>query len=103
MPVPTAFLNRAVDPSPSLRVKLWPESDEKPQTVKVQHVLGARPKGEARDYLNSLAEHSALRELLDFYRKHDGLQFCRTFDSRHDEMRPLLELKPAASLASFTG
>jgi hypothetical protein len=30
------------------------------------------------------------------------LQFCKTFDSRHDEVRPLLELKPAESIASFT-
>jgi hypothetical protein len=103
MAVPTAFLDRASDPSPSLRVKFWPESDEKPQTIKVEHVLGARPTGGSREYLNSLAEYPALRELLGFYKKSDGLQFCRTFDSRHGEVRPLLELKPAESLASFTG
>src|SRR5262245_59751961 len=103
MAVPTALLDRAADPSPSLRVKFWPESDEKPQTIKVEHVLGARSAGEGRDYQNSLAEYSALRELLGFYKKHNGLQFCRTFDSRYDEVRPLLELKPAECIASFTG
>lgn len=102
MAVPKEFLDCAADLSPSLRVKLWPESDEKPQTIKVEHVLGARQTVEGRDYLKSLAKYSALRELLGFYKKHDGLQFCRTFDSRYDEVRPLLEIKPAESVYSFT-
>jgi hypothetical protein len=103
MAVPKALLDRAADPSPSLRVKFWPESDEKPQTIKVEHLLGACPTGADRDYLNSLLEYSALGELLDFYKRYDGMQLYRTFDSRYDEVRPLMELKPAESIVSFTG
>jgi len=44
-----------------------------------------------------------LRELLQFYKKHDGVQFCRTYDSLHDEIRPLVELKPVESIRAFTG
>jgi hypothetical protein len=102
MAVPKAFLDRTADPSPTLRVMFSPDSDEKPQTIKVEHLLAARPTRNGRDYLNSLAEHPALREFLGFYKKHNGLQFCRTFDSRYDDVRPLLELKPADSIASFT-
>ncbi len=102
MPVPKVFLDRALDASPALRIKFDPESDEKPQTVKVAHCLGSRPAREGREYLNSLRGHAALAELVAFYEEHDGLQFCNTFDSRHDEVRPILELKPAESLAGFT-
>jgi hypothetical protein len=84
-------------------VKFSPESDEKPQMIKVEHLLGTRPTGKVRDYLKSLAEYPALAELVGFYKKHNGLQFCRTFDSIHDEVRPLLELKPAQSIDSFSG
>jgi hypothetical protein len=83
MALPNALLDRAVDPSPWLRVKFWPESDEKPQTIKVEHLLGARPTRAGRNYLNSLVEYSALGELLDFYERYDGMQFCRTFDCRY--------------------
>jgi hypothetical protein len=103
MAVVKAILDRAADPSPSLRVKFSPKSDEEPKTIKVEHAFAVRPAGEGRDYLDSLAEYSALSELLDFYDKYNGMQFCRTFDSRYDEVRPLLELKPAESIASFTG
>jgi hypothetical protein len=103
MVVPNAFLDRAADPSPSLRVKFSPDSDEKPQTIKVEHSLGALPTDAGRNYLNSLSEHSALGELLDFYKMYNGMQFCRTFDSRYGRVRPLLELKPAESIAGFTG
>jgi hypothetical protein len=102
MPVRKAFLDRVLDPSPALRVKYWPESDEMPRTVEVAHRLGSVPVGEGRDYLNSLRGHAALAEFVEFYENHDGLQFCRTFDSRFDEVRPLLEFKPAESLAGFT-
>jgi hypothetical protein len=102
MTVPKAFLERATDPTPALRVKFRPESDEKPRMIKVEHLLGARPTGQGRDYLNSLANHPALGEFLDFYKKHNGGQLCRTVDSRHDEVRPLLELKPAESISRFT-
>jgi hypothetical protein len=103
MAVPKAFLDRAADPSPSLRVKWWPESNEKPQTIKVEHLPGARPTGAGRNYLNSLPKSSTLCEFLDFYKKCNGMQICRTFNSMHDEVRPLLELKPVESFASFTG
>jgi hypothetical protein len=103
MAVPNALLDRAADPSPSLRVKFSPESDEKPQTINVEHLLGAPPTGAGRHFLNTLVEYPALGELLDFYKKYNGMQFCRTFNSRYDEVRPLLELKPAESVASFTG
>jgi hypothetical protein len=101
MVIPKAFLDRATDPSPGLRVKYWPESDEKSRPIRVEHLIGAHPTNETRNYLNSLAEHSALHELLEFYKKHNGLQFCRTYDSRYDEVRPLLELKPAESIPNF--
>ena len=87
MPIPKAFLDRTLDPSPSLRVKFQPESDEEPRTVEVAHRLGSRPVPEGRDDLNSLRGHAALAELVEFYANHDGLQFCRTFDSRFDEVR----------------
>lgn len=102
MVVPTAFLDLAADPSPSLRVMFSPDSNEIPQTIKIEHLLGSRPIGAGRNYLRSFADCLALGEMLDFYKKHNGMQFCRTFDSRYDEVRPLLELKPAESIASFT-
>jgi hypothetical protein len=102
MAVPNAILVRAADRSPVLRMQFSPGSDEIPQTIKVEHLLGAPPSPEGHNYLDSLAEYPALAQFLDFYRRHNGLQFCRTFDSRHDEVRPLLELKPAEAIASFT-
>jgi hypothetical protein len=100
---PNALLDRAADPSPSLLVKYDPESNEKPRTIEVEHSLGACPTDAGRGYLNSLADCSALDELLDFYEKYNGIQFCRTFDARYGEVRPLLELKAAESIAGFTG
>lgn len=102
MPIPKSFLDRAADPSPSLQVKFWSDPEEKPLAVQVEHRLGKRPSKAGRDYLKSLAEHRSLREFIGFYKKHNGFQFCRTFDSGFDEVRPLLEFKPAESIASFT-
>lgn len=102
MAMPTTFLGRVADPSPSLRVKFWPESDEKPQTIKVEHVLGTRATREGRDYLKSLEKYPALSDLLRFYKKHDGLQFCRTFGSKNIEACSLVDFKPADSIESFT-
>jgi hypothetical protein len=101
--VPRAFLARARDRAPILRAKFSPQSDEKPQTVEVMHELGSRPTREGREFLSSLAPNRALEDFLEFYRKHDGVELCRTFDARYDEVRPLLELKSAASIAAFTG
>src|SRR5262245_5736477 len=103
MAVPQAFLDRVADPSPALRVKTWPGAREKPLTVKVEHRLGSRPTRQARQNLDTLRGHDSLRELLQFYKKHDGVQFCRTYDSLHDEIRPLVELKPVESIRAFTG
>jgi hypothetical protein len=102
MPVPKAFLDRALDASPALRFKFDPESGEIPRTVEVAHRLGSSPVLEGRDYLNSLRGHAALAEFVEFYQNHNGLQFCRTFDSRFDEVRPLLEFRPAESIVGFT-
>ena len=52
--------------------------------------------------MNSLSGHAALVEFVEFYENYDGVQFCVTFDSRFDEVRPLLELKPAESIGGFT-
>jgi hypothetical protein len=102
MSIPKAFLDRALDPSPALRVKFSPGSSERPRKIRVEHQLGQPPGREGREYLNSLRTHAALAEFRQFYKKHDGLQLCRTLDSRYDEVRPLLEFKPAESIDQFT-
>lgn len=96
------ILDRLRDPSPALLVKFMRESDETPQEIKTEHVLGSRPDTQSRGYLKSLEATPDLNEFVDFYNRHDGFQFCRTFHSRHKEVRPLLELKAAAGIDSFT-
>lgn len=50
---------------------------KKPQKIKVEHLINPRPAADGCDQLKSFAEHPALRQLLEFYKKHNGMQLCR--------------------------
>lgn len=102
MNIRASFIQRASDTSPAINAAFRPDSGEKPTTIKVEHRLGSPADRAGRQYLRSLNAHAELAELIEFYKLHDGVQFCRTRDARHDEVRPMLELKPASTLAEFT-
>lgn len=95
------FLRLFSDPAPALRIKFSP-SDEQAKTVRVHHSLGPQPDAASRKYLEALLPHQNLSEFCEFYQKHDGAELCTTFDARCGRDRPLLELKPAKSIAAFT-
>lgn len=95
------FLELFSDPVPALRVKFRP-TDDQVKTIRVRHKLGTSADASSQEFLSSLGPRAEPRELRDFYLKHDGLELCRTHDGRYGEERPLLELKPAKSIARFT-
>lgn len=102
MALPQVLLDRILDPAPALLVKFRPESNETPRTIAVEHVPGPKPTEKCRAYLDFLQNHSALHGFLEFFQKHNGLQLCRTLDSKYGEVRPLLELMPLERIQGFT-
>jgi len=100
--ISSSFTDIFRHPSPALAAQFCKDSDETPTTVTVEHVLGTHPSPAGLEFLNTLSPHKPLSEFVAFYRDHDGVEFCRTFDSRFDEIRPLLEFKTAEGISEFT-
>ncbi len=71
-------------------------------TVPVEHRLGLAPTPVGREYMKTLRSYAAVDVFLEFYENHNGLQFCRAFNSLFDEARPLVELKPAERIREFS-
>lgn len=95
------FLRLFSDPAPALRIKFSP-SDEHAKTVRVRHSLGPLPDAASCKYLEALLPNQNLSEFCEFYQQHDGAELCTTFDARCGRDRPLLQFKPANSIAAFT-
>lgn len=95
------FVRLFSDRSPFLRAQLSLSSDAVSTKVKVCHRLGAAPSRASLAVLKSI-RCDALKELCDFYLEHDGLDFCRTYDARYREQRPLLKFVPASQFETFT-
>jgi len=102
MSIPDAFFQLFHDASPALHVKFWNIPEEQPVVVHVEHCLRSKPTAKRRAYLETLRKYDGASELCGFYKKHDGLELCKTHDSRYREVRPLLQLKPAATISQFT-
>lgn len=102
MAAPNSFLGRFTDPAPALLKYRYFDPDETPKTVRVSHRLGSVPSSESCSCLEALQEIAALRELCEFYKKHNGVELCRRIHSRFREATTLLEFKPVEGISAFT-
>jgi hypothetical protein len=96
------FLERFSDPAPSLQVQFLRGSNEPPTTVSLEHSLKSTPSRHGLAFLKSLPKNKALAEFVAFFKKHDGFEFCKTFDARNNELRPLLEVYSLGQMSSLT-
>jgi hypothetical protein len=94
-----AFWQRMADESPCLRVQF---GDEVPRIVDVWHTLYSQPGAMNEAAPGGWRAQAAGTEIEAFYSRHDGLDFCSTFDVRYDQVLPLVAFVPAARIAELT-
>jgi hypothetical protein len=100
----TQFLQLFSDPAPALRVKFdTSDEEEKAKLIHVQHRLGSIATPAGQQYLEPLGALLNMGEFREFYLKHDGAELCRVFPPLSRQEKPLLEFKPAGSIAEFSG
>ena len=98
-----AFTQLLQHRSPKIAAQFCKDSDETPTVVDVKHTLGSAPSSAGRKFLTSLGRSKALSSFVAFYRQHDGVALCGTYDSRYDDIKPLLDFKHAEDIREFTG
>lgn len=102
MKTPKAFIDRALDKKPTLHIRFEINSKKRPNVVRVNHQLGARPKADGKAFLASLQSYDALKEFRAFYNKYNGVELCRVYNPRHESAVPLIRFLPAEEIEAVT-
>src|SRR4029077_10476781 len=99
----STLLERFDDQSPALAAKFFvQETNETPTIVPVENRLGAKPNKGGITFLNSIGTYNGMSDFVSLYSEHSGFELCRTYDSRLNQIRPLLEFKRAEEIRDFT-